>query len=806
MRSLALTSVVIFALTCLCGGAPSNAATADQVQQALEKATNYVYSQMHGDNWEIVPSRAETGAGVSVASIKGNEWGGATALATYALLAAGESPQDARLAKAIEFLRTADLVGTYAVGLRSQVWLLIPKNDLIREAIARDAKLLLLSRRTAPPNPGEFGYLNQGPAVTTDHSNSQYGVLGLWAASDAVEGIPPEFWEEADTSWRRSQGADGSWAYRGRPGDKDAKGKVLAGSATMTVAGIATLFITQDFLYRDRGLDCAGNILDKNIDAGLKWMSANYDQILKGAWQFYGLYGVERIGVASGYKYFGDVDWYERGADFLVSKQNPKDGSFGPTDAGNCGPDAQMVSTCFAILFLARGRAPVMMNKLDYQIAGQEANWNERPRDAANIAHWVGKQIETPLNWQVSTIASQPRDWHDAPILYLSGNQPLAFTPEEQAKLKQFVEDGGVIVGNADCGKKLFADSFRKLGTSMFGNYEFAPLAPTDIILHDEQFNAAKWRRKPTILGLYNGARQLMILIPAADPARAFQMEQTTGKEELFQMMGNLYLYTVDKDEMWVKGDSYYVAANPSITALHTIDVARLHYDGNWNPEPGGWRRINAIMHNGDSIDVKTHAVELGKDSLAGTKIAHLTGTDRFRLTTTQISALQAFIQGGGMLIVDAAGGKTAFTEAAEKNLAAIFGADADQLKDPLPEDDALYTTGGKLDEIRYRTFARSILGSSKAPRLRGIRKDGRLVCVYSAEDLSVGLVGQPVDGILGYTPATATELMRKILLEASGYTPVAPAVAPASKRHVRKPKPAAPPKPNPAQPPAAAS
>ena len=38
----------------------------------------------------------------------------------------------------------------------------------------------------------------------------------------------------------------------------------------------------------------------------------------------------------------------------------------------------------------------------------------------------------------------------------------------------------------------------------------------------------------------------------------------------------------------------------------------------------------------------------------------------------------------------------------------------------------------------------------------------------YSSDDLSVGLVGNEVDGIRGYTPAVAGEIMSRILLYAS--------------------------------------
>ena len=58
--------------------------------------------------------------------------------------------------------------------------------------------------------------------------------------------------------------------------------------------------------------------------------------------------------------------------------------------------------------------------------------------------------------------------------------------------------------------------------------------------------------------------------------------------------------------------------------------------------------------------------------------------------------------------------------------------------------------------------------GSAKMPQLRGITINGRIAVFFSREDLSAGLVGEPVDGIAGYSPATASELMTNLLLYAS--------------------------------------
>src|SRR5262249_8816675 len=99
--------------------------------------------------------------------------------------------------------------------------------------------------------------------------------------------------------------------------------------------------------------------------------------------------------------------------------------------------------------------------------------------------------------------------------------------------------------------------------------------------------------------------------------------------------------------------------------------------------------------------------------------------------------------------------------------LAAIFGADAEQLKNPLPSADPLYSIEGrKIEDIGWRSFARQkLVGELKGPRLRGIRIGNRLAGIYSPEDLSGGLDGRPIDGIGGYKPATATALIRAILL-----------------------------------------
>jgi hypothetical protein len=102
--------------------------------------------------------------------------------------------------------------------------------------------------------------------------------------------------------------------------------------------------------------------------------------------------------------------------------------------------------------------------------------------------------------------------------------------------------------------------------------------------------------------------------------------------------------------------------------------------------------------------------------------------------------------------------------------------------------DHAVFSAGGKTSEVAYRAFARRVVGSTRTPRLKGIEVNGRFGVFFSAEDLSEGLVGQAVDGIFGYEPASATNLMRNMVTFASGGGGGTAKEAPAAKPPGAKP------------------
>jgi hypothetical protein len=743
-----------------------------EIEQALKRAKAYLYSIQANGHWDLPqrapPARPNARGEFILTEIQNSsQWGGISALATYALLAAGDSPQDAKVAAAIDFLKKAEINGTYALGVRLQVWNSMPaalRKQTLEFAKRDRDQLLLKNKRTDDRTRPFFRYLPD--ETDSDHSASQFAVLGLWAAEQCGAEVPTAFWKETETAWLKDQNAaSGGWSY------SNTFNRAMDITVSMTAAGVATLFITNDYLHGPASADCRGNAPHKAIDAGLAYLTAHAAEVfeMKSDFPFYTLYGIERIGLASGYKYLGPTDWYKQGAEAILASQGA-DGSWG-----------SVADTCFAVLFLVRGRAPLVLNKLEYALDAhgdktKPANWNQRPRDAANLTRWMGRQLERDLRWQIVPLKGPAEDLHDAPILYLAGNQPLAFTAEEEEKLRQFALQGGVILGNADCAGPLFATSFKKLGAKLFPPYEFREL-PAAHLLFEQNYSRKNWRNPPQVQGLSNGARELMILLPTADPARFWQTGAIAGHEPAYEFLANLFLYATEHRELRTKGEPWIIAPHPNLTPPKSLRLARLKHEGNWNPEPAGWPRLAAMLHNENQVELTIDTIKLGDGKLTapakeaapgqgGYALAHLTTTGKFKLTDAQRAELKAYVAAGGTLLVDAAGGDGDAAANLETELTSLTG----NKPATLALDDPLYKNLGlPAADIAYRPYAmKRTLGQIKGPRLRAALINNRPAIYFSPEDLSTALVGQPIDGIFGYTPQSAAAICRAIVLTAA--------------------------------------
>ena len=137
--ALALTLAMM-----LCHAAPGRAATPAQVDAAMKKAVDALYRAQKNGNWEVVPVR-DTTSDPGFGGVNGRQWGGLTAITTYALLSAGENEKDKRIAAAIDFLVNNPSQGVYASACRCLVWsrikLTVAEHNAARDDIALPAQI-----------------------------------------------------------------------------------------------------------------------------------------------------------------------------------------------------------------------------------------------------------------------------------------------------------------------------------------------------------------------------------------------------------------------------------------------------------------------------------------------------------------------------------------------------------------------------------------------------------------------------------------------------------------------------------------
>jgi len=720
------------------------------VHKAVDRAVEFLWSQWNERTfWESGPRPRDPN------SREGLNYGGQTAHVVYALLASGVNYKDPRMAKTLAWLEGLKMRGTYALALRANIWASLPMSRYRKNLQADTGQLIKSLQMADNDNRGGYTYPATGEPPFTpwaDNSNAQFGLLGVWAGARHGIEVPKKYWEIVMEFWKRRQTPDGGWSYGGA--DRKPYG-------SMSAAGLASVFICFDALYTEEFINCRGQVSFGPIDKGLAWWERNYeaDQNPGNPYHYwYYLYGLERIGLASGYKYFGTHDWFKECTRIVLARQ-----------AANGCWQGTVGSTCWPLLFLARGRNPVMFNHLQY--AG---DWNNRPRALANLTRWFSQTLESEVAWQIINLKVPVSEWHDSPILYLSGSKAPKLTDGDLDKLRRYVWQGGTILSIAECGGSPFDGGMRKAYQKIFPNYEIQALPPTHPIYHVY----VKITRRYPLFGISNGVRLLAVHV-RKDLPRSWQTNRfATGKGD-FDLAANLYLFVTDKETPRSRGTSMWPRDQGAATR-RTVRVARLKYAGNHDPEPLAWKRFALRMAKEAGTRLEVSEPMAITDLKPGEyPVAHLTGMAGLALNNEQTQALKAYCAGGGTLIIDAAGGSRKFRKAAEDLLDNLFGVAA---RKPLAAASPVYNLPEfKIDKVRYRRATRQRLGKSTEPRLQGVTVDDRVVCLYSPEDLTAGLVGYQQYELDGYAPDpkaaedSAFRIMRNAVLWAAGKNAEAP-------------------------------
>jgi hypothetical protein len=711
--------------------------------------------------------------------------GGVTALCTLALLNSGVGPNDPVVRQALNTLRSLQPDKTYTVALQTMVFCVAePKKDML--LIRRNVEWLERNQVKVEGRRGAWSY----PGPGGDNSNSQFAVLALYDAQRVGVEVSRETWELAEAYWRNSQNADGSWGYV--PGD--------AGNGSMTCAGIGGLAVCRSALAsgdaaveNGKAVCCQPHEDDDALDRGIQWLaerfSVTHNPRPAGSGQpvlYYYLYGLERAGRLTARRFIGDHDWYREGAEVLVREQDSLSHYWrGNWFAERASPH---VSTAMALLFLSKGRRPIVMAKLKY---GDGNEWNQHRRDAANLTSYTEEAWELGLTWQVvDPTNATVEDLLQAPVLYISGSDAPDLMPHAQ-KLRDYVDRGGFIFAEACCSDpSKFDEGIRQLMAAVFPEpeYQLHQLPPghpvwrmQDLVRPDSPYVGHLW-------GVEYGCRTCVVYVDQdlscywelAQPGQWSRYPDAVTKHiaDALAVGVNVLTYATNrepkgKEQAFVTPDDGEAASAAGPRGV--IEIAKLSHGGGCNDAPGALLNLLRAASQGEAklqIRAAPELINISNENLFRYHLVFMHGRHEFRLTEAESKQLREYLQRGGTVLADAICASQAFTTAFRRELAAALPEHALQR---IPASDPLFSTENGGFDIRQVSLrdpqAANDTGPVAArirqvePQLEGIQINGRWAVIFSPFDISCALESHEAIGCRGYTQEDAARIGLNVLL-----------------------------------------
>ena len=760
--------------------------TAEQVREAMRLGVRYLkgrQSRVDG-GWPERPIQP----------------GGVSALCTLAMLECGEPVDSPAIQKALSYLRgIGNPSATYSAAVQIMVFCAAePEQD--RLLIRRNAEWLERAQIRRGPMSGAWTYQAAPEDYRGgDNSNSQFALLGLHEAEQVGIEINPETWKRANEYWLSCQRPDGAWSYY-----KSIEGRQqTVSTGSMTCAGIGAMVIADGSLGSGDAA-VAGNLIQccqpqQDNDAaqrGLEWL-ANHFSVqmnpgptvglgldLSQSGLFYYLYGVERVGRLTGRRFIGRHDWYREGAEMLVQRQDRLTGHWKGVGHGE---DNELIATSFALLFLAKGRRPVVMAKLKHGL-GQD--WDRHRHGMHHLTQYVERRWDQKLTWQTIDVqAATVPDLLETPVLMLSGREPLRLSAEQKQNLKDYVNQGGFLLAEANTGGDAFDRTFRALMQELFPENPLRVLPPTHPIWFAEQRVEPDPQRQ--LYGIDACCRTSVVYAVGAKGDLSCRWElhrqgRKTGYPPVVQqeidaclaLGANVLAYATGRRLKDKLDRPTMNLGDPSADPRRrgTLVIPKLAHEGGSDEARNALPNLLRVIAQQTQLRLQVESPQLTPDDprLLDYPIAFIHGRRAFRFREDQRRALATFLRRGGFLFGDAICANEPFATSFRRELKAALP-DAEFFQ--IPGDHPLYQQqlgGFRLDKVRLQDPQVRTAGDPLTvrviqvpPLLEAVALDGRLVAIFSPYDISCAMENAASLECNGYVREDAARLGTNIVMYA---------------------------------------
>jgi len=743
------------------------------------------------------PAQVQTGIDRSVSfllNLQGNDGGwpemaiypkGVSCLVVLALLNAGLEPDSPAVSRGLAYISDQELEKTYTTSLQTMA-LCVANPNRYASQLQRNAEWLI----EIQSDDGGWGY-GEKFGTASDPSNSQFALLALHEAQRVGVEIAQDSlqtcFDKARGYWLQLQNRDGSYSYDRSSG----------GSGSMTSAGVASLMIvgTQpDQLQAKVGqsIQCCGNVNQnlQRIEDSLTWLGHNFSVMTNPRGNnhhyLYYMYALERVGRLSGRRYFSDprgrqIDWYREGAEALLKKQQ-ESGSFGTTSYGN-----ESSEVALALLFLAKGKRQVVINRLEY---GSPLDWNQHPLAVQHLTAYTEQAWKRDLSWQVVRLgAARVEDLLEAPVLFLSGPHAPNFSKEDKYLLKRYVEQGGFLFAEAcngdGCQGVEFEEYFQQLVVELFEApleklppehpiwFAQARVDPKDLPQGAWLYGVQTCCRLGVVYSPYSLSCRWELNLPYGN--RPEYLESVQGDLDTATKIGlNVLTYATGK-ELKEKLDT--VSVLEEVTQATSTDrglflLPILTHNAGADDAPKAVKTLIEWLNQENPFQMSSEKrnIAISSEELQKYPVVFMHGRGTLELTERQRDALRRHFQVGGFVFCNAICADQQFADSFRSEMQTILGQSLNLLDVQHP----LLTPRYNGFDVRQLSVIDPALGGGGelvastrkiAPVIEAGYVDGRMVVAFSPLDISCALESRHSLQCKGYLREDAARLGINIIL-----------------------------------------
>lgn len=419
-------------------------------------------------------------------------------------------------------------------------------------------------------------------------------------------------------------------------------------------------------------------------------------------------------------------------------------------------------------------RPPVIAVKIRTE---KVQDWGTDPNDLNNLLIWMKANLGVNFTYDEKALGEVDLESGNVPVLYRTGHTEFSFSDGERTRLRNYLLRGGMLIFDACCGQKAFADSARREIAAILPDQKLKPIPADHPIFNCYYQNAGIVRFTPIsglsspgpsgIEGVEVGCRLLIAFSPH-DLSCGWDMHTHTisgntyvESEDALKIGANYIAYATATRDLSVSLAQAKAYTDAEKTVTDKFRVGQVQHEGDWSPDPVGLQNLLDTVGQTTSIKLSfaTEPVKVDAEDLARFPFIYMTGHDDFTWNESQVAAMRRFLDNGGFMLADACCGRQKFDAAFRREMAKVFsGAAGFQV---LPPAHPIYQVQNNIKSVRYTEAAVARGGATRGdqPRLEGATVRGRLAVVYSPVALNVGWRVKPIPYAVGYDPKSSLDL-----------------------------------------------